>query len=265
MGKSFLISASLLILTACSVKENRADCPLRIRFTERVNPYGCIADVRVSLCRKGLTEGGDASFTMNEFADREFELQTGKGHTLVSVLSGSDTSVTVDGNLIRFNRGLPVPEIFALSDEFTSGVYDEEHVVRDSLCRQTAAVTMTIDNPEWDDRSYDMSVRSAWNGFDRITMAAISGEMVCNIASAESDSAYRFFVPRQGDNSLMLELKEEDGRIWSYPIGKVIADSGYDWRARHLSDISLTMDMSKTLVRITVNEWKEEFVSEFTF
>ena len=265
MGKLFLISASLLLLTACSVKENRADCPLTIRFTERVNPYGCTADVKVSLRRDGEGEGSDAIFTIREFTGREFELQAGKGHTLVSVLSGSGASVAEDGNLLRFKTGMPVPEIFALSDEFTSGAYDEDHVVRDSLCRQTAAVIMTIDNPEWDDRPYDMSVRSSWNGFDRITMSALSGELACDIAAAESSSEYRFFIPRQGDNSLTLELREKDGRIWSYPIGKVIADSGYDWGARHLPDIFLTMDISKTIVSITVNEWVEEFVSEFTF
>lgn len=265
MGKLFLISASFLLLTACSVKENRADCPLIIRFTERVNPYGCTADVNVSLRRDGEREGSDATFTIREFTGSEFELLAGKGHTLVSVLSGYDASVIEEGNLLRFKKGMPVPEMFALSDEFTSGTYDEEHVVMDSLCRQTAAVIMTIDNPEWDDRSYDMRVRSSWNGFDRITMTALSGELVCDIAAAESSSVYRFFIPRQGDNSLTLELREKDGRIWSYPIGKVIADSGYDWGARHLPDIFLTMDISKTIVSITVNEWEEEFVSEFTF
>ena len=51
----------------------------------------------------------------------------------------------------------------------------------------------------------------------------------------------------------------------SFPIGDIIAQSGFDWEAEDLEDIDLTLDYSATQVTFTVNGWTHRLTFYYEF
>jgi hypothetical protein len=72
-------------------------------------------------------------------------------------------------------------------------------------------------------------------------------------------------VPRQGDSSLRLELYRGEALARSFPIGKIIEESGYDWTAEDLEDVDIRLDYQDTGVNFTVNGWEHEITFYYEF
>ena len=74
-------------------------------------------------------------------------------------------------------------------------------------------------------------------------------------AEADEDGSLYVCVPRQYDNSLMLDLISGDGGVRSFAIGNYLAESGYDWGSDDLHDATITIDYAATAVTFTIDKW----------
>ncbi|MGM9767490.1 MAG: FimB/Mfa2 family fimbrial subunit [Candidatus Cryptobacteroides sp.] len=74
-------------------------------------------------------------------------------------------------------------------------------------------------------------------------------------AEAVGDGSLQVCVPRQKDNSLMLDLISGDGGIRSFAIGNYLAESGYDWSSDDLQDATITIDYAATSVTFSIDKW----------
>ena len=63
-------------------------------------------------------------------------------------------------------------------------------------------------------------------------------------------------VPRQMDDSMMLEIRDDPDVLRSFAVGEFIAESGYDWSRPDLEDIEMEIDYSRTGVTFNVSDWK---------
>jgi hypothetical protein len=73
-------------------------------------------------------------------------------------------------------------------------------------------------------------------------------------------------VPRQRDGSLRLEVHFLDSdEVRSFPVGKYILDSGYDWTAPDLEDVDVEMDFSRSSLTVGTSKWKKTLSFEITF
>ena len=72
-------------------------------------------------------------------------------------------------------------------------------------------------------------------------------------------------VPRQADASLRLDVYQGSQLARSFPIGEIIAESGYDWTAEDLEDIDLTLDYTATDVTFTINGWQHKITFYYEF
>ena len=66
-------------------------------------------------------------------------------------------------------------------------------------------------------------------------------------------------VPRQSDDSLRLELSDDTGVIRVLALGEYISASGYDWTAKNLKDLTVSLDYSLTGMTIVVEGWDNEY------
>ena len=66
-------------------------------------------------------------------------------------------------------------------------------------------------------------------------------------------------VPRQSDDSLRLELSDDTGVIRVLALGEYISASGYDWMAKNLEDLTVSLDYSLTGMTIVVEGWDNEY------
>lgn len=66
-------------------------------------------------------------------------------------------------------------------------------------------------------------------------------------------------IPRQSDGSLKLLISDGDGVLREFAIGEYIIESGYDWSAPDLEDVSVMIDYAKTDVTFVVNDWEVAF------
>lgn len=256
----FLFAFLLPALSGCgSVKENRLECPMFVFFGPDVNTYGCGTSATVRIIR-----GGDVSlagvFPMEEFTDRFFCVSTQRGSNSCSVVCGG----TVMGSNVICRTGEPAGEVYALCESFTAGPEDEEYTVRDTLCRQTAPVTLTLQGDSSDGYPLDLRIRSSWAGFDLVTLEPVRGDYSLGLECVPESKGHAtlFCVPRQGDDSLVLEFLKDGTVIYGYPLGEAIVRSGYDWTEKNLAPVALEINYSLTGIAITVNDWSEQILIE---
>ena len=63
-------------------------------------------------------------------------------------------------------------------------------------------------------------------------------------------------LPRQIDNSLLLDIISDDDRRRTFAIGNYIEASGYDWESMDLKDITLDIDYARTDITFRIDAWE---------
>jgi hypothetical protein len=62
-------------------------------------------------------------------------------------------------------------------------------------------------------------------------------------------------IPRQKDNSLLLNILSGNKILRSFALGEFIAETGYDWSAEDLKDIAVRVDYSDTSLNFRIDKW----------
>ena len=99
-------------------------------------------------------------------------------------------------------------------------------------------------------------------GFD-LEGNVLQGSFRSSVRQEGADFCCR--VPRQGDPSLCLELYRGGELARRFPIGEIIAESGYDWTAEDLEDIDIQLDYRDTGVNFTVDGWTHTITFYYEF
>jgi hypothetical protein len=74
-----------------------------------------------------------------------------------------------------------------------------------------------------------------------------------------SDQVWVMSVPRQTDNSMVLEVNDGTAVLKTFALGEYIYASGYDWSAIELEDITVGIDYTRTKLRVSVLGWDEVY------
>ncbi|MCI1785239.1 MAG: hypothetical protein LKI59_03750 [Bacteroidales bacterium] len=64
-------------------------------------------------------------------------------------------------------------------------------------------------------------------------------------------------IPRQKDNSLLLNILAGNKILRSFALGEFIAETGYDWSAEDLDDIEVHVDYSETALNFRIYKWSK--------
>lgn len=247
--RSLLLTACMLICAGCSVKENRTVCPCRLflDFSE-VDPSAVkSADFHLSASDgfifTGTLESG--SFTDDVVIDVP--------RTQIKVVSwcGAGGYASDGGVVIPYGEDCP-PVYSHISDVEASGESVREVVVmRKNHCR----MRINVIGEEYE--VMNLILRGNVNGYGNDGQPS-KGRFAYK-STPDASGEISAVLPRQVDNTLVLEVDDGTDLSKSFAIGEYIESSGYDWTVPDLHDIIIDIDFAITHVSLTIMGWDKEY------
>ena len=239
----------LLSMSACSVKEDRNPCPclleLDISGPDRI-PSEAV-DIQIS-----SPDGFVLRDTLDHWKEEGlYSVSVQRGELHVSVWSGGGRYVSEDG--LRIPSGKECPRIYM----HDSDVVAEGEYVREEVYMRKNHCVLTILSEGEDGGFSDMVLKGNVAGYDKFG-EPLHGDF--EFAPDEGTEArYEAVLPRQTDDTLILEIVDPKGNHISFSLGRYIAASGYDWSAPELDDVTVTLDYALTEVRLNIDGWESEY------
>ena len=243
-----LTASLLLLLTACSVKEDRDGCPCRLEVA--VSGCGRISrNITLSAWNPAVVfmEGID----VRDYPDG-YSRAVPKGYLTVSAFAGRKVQ-ELSGESLVIPDGLPCDSLWA----HRSLVDCTGETARDTavLHKQFATVHLRIDNlGEGDPYPYSLILRSRYDGLRLTDCSPHAGRWSLPLDRLP-DGTYVFRVPRQGDGSLTIDLMLDGRKVDEYPVGEYILRAGYSWLSEDLDDIWIGMGYGGSEPDIVIERW----------
>ena len=265
--------AGMLLLSSCSVKEDRSGCPcwMAVEMPEQVGHDGGQVDnddcVVLRLRGNSDEDEVDYAFKMTETVNTEvgaLEYEVPRGSVGVSVIGmpdrvGHDGIAGYDGDEIRIPVGEQMDSLYGFFRMFYTRC---ESVLCDvELHKEFCTASFTLGEDGYTS-PYDIEVWGNVAGVSAWDLMPLKGKF--RYAPVQKNGVYQVRVPRQEDNSLemvMLEMPDQVGHdgervvVDRLPLGEYIARSGYDWTAEDLADVNVALDLEMQQVMITVSGW----------
>ena len=247
---NIILVVLLPLLASCSVKEDRDECPCWLQID--LSTCSHFAD-RVSL--KGWTSASPVFGVQVLSEDFSSAHEEEVPRTMVSycATSGLDASRN-SGMSVVIPEGEQSDRLYAYRADVQA--YGETAYDKVSLHKQYAAVAVKIGDGG---NGCSVHVRSRWNGLDLVSLKPLAGAFEFTPELTE-EKVWYFRLPRQGDDSLVMEITDRSGNTYPYDLGDEIRRTGYDWSAVDLDDIMLGVDYASGKLTIEVIPWEEGLV-----
>ena len=290
----FLVLLSVLqpffTCPGCSVKEDRDLCPCTLVLEFHREDAERLQD-GVTVCMRGYS---DAVFSLCDtlLAGRaassggpdtvsvkwSYSYVVPKGDIDLAVAYSADGlagELNSSGRWIEIDEGRPCPSIWTCCEKVSARADRVTVPVR--LHKNFCRIDIQVRDVDGEEFPFKLRVRGNVNGYGLDGKPA-RGAFLCDAERSETESAgsgtesdgddsgtasestgyghgYAVTVPRQTDDSLILEIVTGDGVAKSFAIGNYIAASGYDWTSADLKDICLEIDYARTVVSFTIDKW----------
>lgn len=239
-----VVMAAFLSVSSCSVKEDRNPCPCLLELDIKGPDGMTSAPVDLFVISQ---DGYFLRDTVEAWKQEGlYSVSVPRTQLHVSVWSGGGKYVSEDGLVIP--TGMECPRVYMHdSDVVTEGEYCREEVfMRKNHCVLTILA-------EGDGQEFTgLVLKGNVAGYD-MTGKPLRGDFEFAL---EEDIAV---LPRQVDDSLMLELQDSKGNRISFSLGRYIEASGYDWSAPELDDVTVTLDYALTEIRLNVDGWESVY------
>ena len=195
---------------ACSVKEDRTDCP-------------CFLEIRLSGGEEDRSilsfRGERESFTdtlQSVGGSTTFDYSVRKGFPELSVWSGQKGCVRT-GNVLEIPLGREMDAVYAWSGKIDA---TGENAVCDAILhRQFAYVHLTVAFQDGESSPYLLRIRGSVAGVDLRTLKPVDGDFSVSFMPVIG-TYHRICVPRQKDDSLLLEFLDREG-TFCRPAGRI--------------------------------------------
>ena len=238
----------LFSCVGCSVKENREVCPcqLYLDFSE-------VDTVAVKSIDFFVRDAGEVILSdavgKDEFSEDylAYVPRTGLGFC---AWAGRGDALT-EALDIPYGQECPSVYIHSSFIDAAGESVSETIMMRKNFCRMTLNVRMSVQSP------LKLAVSGNVKGFESNGEPA-SGDFMVILDSADEDT-FQVNLPRQKDDSLVMEVDTGDKVVKKFPLGMYIAESGYDWKAPDLADITIDLDIAVTHLSIVIQGWEKEY------
>ena len=248
-----------LILSSCTVKENRSVCPceLLVRSEEALKTDG---GVLVSVVQDGKVVG-QGTMGREDFENGGCRFTVPRRPSTVTVFSGITSMDTAGGRMLGIPRDFQCDEIY--STAVSANLKDDSQECTVSLHKNFARLFLkVIGKPD----SAELRIMGLVAGYDILSLEPQTGDFDFMPSGGTDGTDYcEVRIPRQKDDALTLHVKYEEGRMRNIPLGMLIVESGYSFEDADLSDISVTVDLSKSYALVGVLGWNTETYSHIEF
>ena len=245
------LTGLVMLVVSCSVKEDRDMCPCRLVLdmtdvdTLVVKYAEIVATASDGYGMRDTLEVGDF--------DEGYMLEVPRGDVGVGVYFGACGSVDDRGSL-EIGYGNECPPVYMHSSNV---VADGELVVENVAMRKNHCI-MTIQVQAEKEFPFRLEAKGGVDGYEPGGKPSVGDFMYA--MDVDPDGPCRLVLPRQTDNSLVLEVHDDSHALKTFALGEYVAASGYDWSEDDLRDIAITLDYSLTRVVISVEDWDHEHV-----
>jgi len=263
-----LLNVWAVALSCSTILEDRSDCPciLTVNTSEIPKVTGTPFPVESgNLAIDLISEEGSPVLVQKAVKDMETRGKDEYGTriprgiaTICSSIGGTHYRSTSDNRAKVLAEGYEADSIFvhhSVVDCSGETAYDTLKVHKE-WCTVTIHLAGGIPG-----KRYSFGINGKWNGFSTGAPAVpVEGSFRCETRQL-SGNIFQARVPRQGDDSLILDFHEDDGmgmhkyRIASFPLGEIIYKTGFDWLRRDLYDVDITIDRSSMEIGIEVCPW----------
>lgn len=236
---------SMYLLAGCSVKEDRELCPCRLMLDFR--------EVDTSVIRYAdlFVEAGDgAVFTMRlepEDLREVLAVDVRKGEINLGIWNGTD--MMEDGGGVKIPYGDDCPPVYF----HTSSMSADEDYVHEVVRMRKNHCVMTLDMDWGGTEIEEVAIIGNVDGYSADGSPAEGG--FSYEPEIRDDCNCQVVLPRQIDDSLVLEVSDSSGILKRFALGEYIAASGYDWSEPDLKDITIEMDLAVLRISVTVQGW----------
>jgi len=262
----FAFFMCVALVAGCSVKEDRSECPcvLMLDLTELDTAY--VKSVNV------LAVSADGVVLDDYVSAADFEAGYRKEvpHGFIQVNVWSDGGGTVGGSgvrsedsgvqgrdagrIVHIPYGVECPPVY-----LHSFVAD----TRGEACRECVHLNknhcrLTVMMPDGSYVPYSLTFKGMVDGYDIRGMPS-GGDFSC-VAYPSDVGESCVVLPRQVDNSLVMEVDDGVPHTKRFAIGEYLDKGGYDWNAASLADVTVILDYTLTVVTIRIVGWEKEYV-----
>lgn len=248
---SFLLSATILgmALTGC-VKEHRSLCPCLLQLDFSKLDTSIVSDARVNIV------GPDGYVYDESLAAESFEeelvVRVPQGDCMLSVYSGEQGLAVPDKGLyIPYGKDCP-PVYMSASYLNTECEQCRKEV---ALWKNYCQLSICVEDAEH--FPFGLSVRGSVAGYGANGLP-VYGDFLYEVEEFSAEY-WTMSIPRQLDNSMLLEVNDGTNILKTFALGEYISASGYDWKAVDLEDITVGIDYTRTKLTISVLGWDEVY------
>ena len=239
---------SFISCAGCSVKEDRGFCPCRlvVDFTEVDTAYVESVDLFV---RKG-SEPVLADMVMKEEFSEDYIAYVPRTGLQVCAWSGRGDALD---EALSIPYGEDCPPVYLHSSQIDAARESVTETIRmrKNFCLMTLNVNMTVNYP------LSLAISGNVDGYEADGSPS-SGDFKV-VVSPEDGNVFCVSLPRQLDDSLVMEVDKGDSIVRRFPIGRYIVESGYDWSSPDLEDITIDLDFAVTYLSMVIQGWEKEY------
>lgn len=247
--RKILCFIALLLLWACSVKEDRSGCPceLVVRCEEPLKTEG---SVLVSVIQNNMVVK-QGMMSREDFDAGRCSLSVPRRPSTVTVFSGITEMNTIDGRWLDITYDHQCDAVYSCSEFAPLSGESYECVV--SPHKNFARLFLTvIGMPD----GADATVTGPVQGYDLLDQKPIQGFFSCSPFIDSIGEEYCMRLPRQVDDALTLNIIQARKPSIKIDIGRIIAQSGYRYDDPDLLDISMLIDLYKSSAMVIVANWE---------
>lgn len=242
--------ALCLCLCACSVKENRSGCPCELLVLPQ-NALETDGNVLVSVIQDGEVVR-QALLTKEDFEAGKCRLSVSRKPTTVTVFAGITEMNLLLGRKLDIRSEHQCDAVYSCVGKPELKADSCELPV--SLHKNYIQLGLTVLNlPEGSGFFVCGSVR----GYDLQDSAPYEGEFSCSPGDGGGTGSCTLRLPRQLDYDLCLDLVREGESMLTVPVGRLIEKTGYSFDDEDLMDVTMTIDLQKACVWLSVSGWEE--------
>lgn len=247
--KTMLSALLVAAAVGCSVKEDRTVCPCVMSLDFSGLDTAAIKSVNVlAMSADGMVF---SDCVMADAFDDRYEREVPHGLLQVNVWYGDEGMAGKDC-LLRIPYGVECPPVYL--DSFAADTRVEYFHKQVDLYKNHCR--LTVEMPDRKDLPYCLTFKGGIDGYD-IDGNPSSGDFSC-VAFPVDEGVLQVVLPRQTDSSLLLEVDDQAPYLKTFALGEYLAAGGYDWTAEELSDVTVVLDYSMTVVSIRVAGWDKE-------
>lgn len=259
------VPCSAIALCSCTVKEDRQICPCCLTLDFSSLERAWLMDEGYSTIDLAIaSDDGFSDFQswpLDALTD-EYALPVPRNGVCVTAMcSEGDAVLGDDGFTIA--EGSPCSRNMAFSQRFLPSSDEDRLLV--SLHKNYCNLEIRLKTSTGASaRPFQIRVDGEVNGS---LLDGTPKEGAFSYFSApSSEGLCTAAVPRQKDSSLRLGIYFLDnGEIRSFPIGEYIIESGYNWNALDLEDVSVIVDFSLSGLEVNISNWKKTLSFDITF